>query len=613
VDKDSRLPIIKTYKALHGNNLEHEKGIRQKGIYGISLKNFLSLQFWSNKISFELIKIGNSLLFIVFLLLPLVAEARNFYVNNTCTYNGDGTTQDCATGEGHSGPFNSIGKAQKELNGDQSNNHLLLRRGQIFREQFTISGYGTENHPFDIGDYGTGNIPIISGADLFNRGLDWTREGVTIGTDNLTGAKLLWYLKVKTDPEQIFINGTRTIRVLSKRELDKENKWYFDRENGRVYVYCASNPSNLLIEVPSRSYGVEIKDKKFLKFKNIQVEKTKGDGFRVEGDSHYITLEKVVAKENYNTGMDVNCAGYTCTGGKVQDSIFMLNGGSGLKLSYAANWTISQNKLTNNCQLKTGKDAHTFAAGIKMTATNSANNILERNISSGNTNGCGIWLDFCGGGNIIRYNKTCGNGSAGIFNEITSGTEIYYNISCKNIGRSEASGIYIEGRKGLAPKGGPATNVKVYNNVLFANDKFGLIIQNGDGVRGNCYGNIIKNNIIVNTGNGPNLRVGGAAEQEKNIIENNCFGNESLNFIEWGWGKYKSSYAGWEAAYGSLTNSIKADPQMVDPSKDGFRLKPTSPCIGAGTDVGLSRDHAGVDLIKGSPPDVGAYRYSIKK
>ncbi len=547
---------------------------------------------------------------LVILLLPSFAWARHYYVDNTCSFNGDGTTQDCAAGVGQPGPFNSIANAQRAVTGDQSDNSLLLKRDRIFREQYNVSAYGTEGHPFIIGGYGTGNIPIISGADLLDRPSKWTREGVLNGAKNHALTRPLWYTTVGVDPEQIFINGSRATKVSSKDDLDKVDKWYFDRKNNRVYVYSVSHPSTRRIEVSSRFYGIYIKGKRYLKFQDLQVEKTKGDGFRVEGDSHYITLMNVISKENYNTGMDVNTGGYTCTGGKVQKSTFLFNGGSGLKLSHAASWTITHNNTSNNCQLRTGKEAHNWAAGIKMTGTDTAYNIIERNISSGNMYGCGIWLDFCGAGNVIRYNWTCKNGSAGIFNEITSGTEIYYNISCNNIGLSTASGIYIEGRKGQAPAGGRVTNVKVYNNVLFGNDKFGLIMQNGDGAKGNCHENIIKNNIMINTVNGPNLRVGGAAEHEKNTFADNCLGDESINFIEWGWGSYRSTYHAWERAYGSSTNSVKADPQMVDPFKKDFRLKPTSPCIDAGTDVGLTKDHAGVSLPIGRAPDIGAYEYS---
>jgi len=551
------------------------------------------------------------LLILVLLLLPSFAWAKHFYVDNMCSYNGDGTTQACAAGDGQPGPFNSIAKAQTALTGDQSDNSLLLKRDRIFREQYNVSAYGTESHPFTIGGYGAGNIPIISGADLLDRWSKWTKEGVLNGADNRAPAKRLWYTTVSGDPKQVFINGSRATEVSSKDDLDKVDKWCFDRKNNRIYVYSVSHPSTRRIEVSSRFCGIYIKGKRYLKFQNLQVEKTNGDGFRVEGDSHYITLENVVSNENYNTGMDVNTTGYTCTGGKVQNSTCSLNGGSGLKLSYAASWTITQNNTSNNCQLRTGKEAHNWAAGIKITATNSANNIIEKNISSGNKNGCGIWLDFCGAGNVIRYNWTEGNYSAGIFNEITSGTKIYYNVSCNN-----TSGIYVEGRSTPIPPypwaNYPANNNEVYNNVMWGNSKFGFILQQGQipYATGYCHDNIVKNNISVNTTDGPNLRVGGAAEYEKNTFSNNCFGKESTKFIEWGWGSYRSSYDAWEKAYGSSTNSVKADPKMVDPSNRNFRLKPTSPCIDAGTDVGLTQDHTGVRLPIGRAPDIGAYVYS---
>jgi hypothetical protein len=533
---------------------------------------------------------------------PSFIWAKDFYVDNQCPYNGDGTAQTCAFANGQPGPFNSIGNAQIALTGDQSDNKLLLRNDRLYREQYNVLAFGSDNHPFIIGSYGAGNIPIIRGSELLDKASDWV-------WDNSDPARSLWYAKINDDPGQIFINGARAIRLLTKGDLDKEAEWYYDQENKRIYIFSVSNPSTGMIEVSTRLYGIYVYGKRYITIRNIQVEKTMGSGFRIEGDSHYLTFENVIANENYYSGMSVYPGNY-CIGGMIQQSIFSGNGGSGLNLISVTNWTIRQNNTSNNCQLSTVNEAHNWTAGIKMNGTATANNIIENNISSGNTKGRGIWLDFCGTGNVIRYNKTCENRNAGIFNEITSGTEIYYNISCNNIGDYDASGIYIEGRNGQPPSGGQATNVKIFNNVIYGNEKFGLIMQNGDGVKGSCFGNSIKNNIIVRTTNGPNLRVGGKAEQEINTFENNCFGEELTNFIEWGWGVYKSGYVAWETVYGSSTTSVKADPQMVNPSKEDFRLNPTSPCIGAGTFVSLTNDYAGVYLPVGKAPDIGAYKYT---
>jgi parallel beta-helix repeat protein len=99
------------------------------------------------------------------------ASGTTYYVDNTCTYNGNGLAQTCASSSGAAGPFNSIANAQSAVTGNQSGNSVLLKDGDTFREQYSIPAYGTSGSPFTIGNYGTGALPIISGANLVT---SWT-------------------------------------------------------------------------------------------------------------------------------------------------------------------------------------------------------------------------------------------------------------------------------------------------------------------------------------------------------------------------------------------------------------------------------------------------------
>ena len=62
----------------------------------------------------------------------------------------------------------------------------------------------------------------------------------------------------------------------------------------------------------------------------------------------------------------------------------------------------------------------------------------------------------------------------------------------------------------------------------------------------------------------------------------------------------------WESASGE-TNSLNLDPSFVDPDNGDFHLKVDSPCIDAGTDVGLDRDFDYNPVPKGISVDIGAY------
>jgi hypothetical protein len=60
----------------------------------------------------------------------------------------------------------------------------------------------------------------------------------------------------------------------------------------------------------------------------------------------------------------------------------------------------------------------------------------------------------------------------------------------------------------------------------------------------------------------------------------------SLNFVEYGAGNYLSTYAAFDAAYGTSTHSVKTDPLFTSASTNDFTLTPTSPAIDVGTNLG---------------------------
>lgn len=89
--------------------------------------------------------------------------AVDYYVDNACSYNGNGTSQTCASASGQPGPFNSLGNAQSGVTGSHPDDRLLFKAGQTFKGTYTINAYGTAGHPFTVSSYGTGAKPIFDG------------------------------------------------------------------------------------------------------------------------------------------------------------------------------------------------------------------------------------------------------------------------------------------------------------------------------------------------------------------------------------------------------------------------------------------------------------------
>lgn len=148
-----------------------------------------------------------------------------------------------------------------------------------------------------------------------------------------------------------------------------------------------------------------------------------------------------------------------------------------------------------------------------------------------------------------------------------------------------------------------AANNNVFaNNLVFANRRGGIVLGAGDSPGGVIADNfIVTNNIIIyNIGIGiSELGLTGL----NNRYENNLiYGNTEAPV----------------ALQNGLRdrNTLNVDPQFVCYKQDGsgnYRLKPTSPCIDAGTELGApSIDFDGNARPQGKAVDIGPFEYVVK-
>jgi parallel beta-helix repeat protein len=192
----------------------------------------------------------------------------------------------------------------------------------------------------------------------------------------------------------------------------------------------------------------------------------------------------------------------------------------------------------------------------------SANNLLERSSIHDNRK-VGIQVYNGKGGvnnNIIRYNKSYKNGTAGLSDGKSgliigsgSGTIAYNNIVWGNPG----SGITV---------GYGASGVKVYNNTTYDNQEYGIDVRSSSNTE-------VKNNIIYGNKSGSITNAGTGTIQQNNLTDN---------------------------------------PNFVDPAKGNFKLNSGSPAIDKGSALTqIKDDFEGTPRPQGSGHDIGAYEYKV--
>ena len=116
--------------------------------------------------------------------------------------------KDSNYGTSQSAPWKTIARVNvaKFAPGDR----ILFKSGDVWREQLDFPSSGVAGDPIQIGSYGSGTAPIISGADLVPSNL-WKQ---------CTGCSAtIWEASVKTQPHVVLFNGAKGKKQSSISQL----------------------------------------------------------------------------------------------------------------------------------------------------------------------------------------------------------------------------------------------------------------------------------------------------------------------------------------------------------------------------------------------------------
>ncbi len=190
------------------------------------------------------------------------------------------------------------------------------------------------------------------------------------------------------------------------------------------------------------------------------------------------------------------------------------------------------------------------------------------------------------------------------------------------------SGMHID--SGVGGIGASNHQINIYYNLLYNCAGYGINISRPQAIGQSS----ILNNSLLNCGTlatvesgfpgaalymngGDNLKIG------NNIVSGSCnlfaydfaaSGNNTWDYNDYynassgsvfRWGATLQTWAAWSASRD--IHSITSNPLFVSTSIPNFQLQSDSPCIKAGTNVGLTSDYAGNPVP--SVPDIGAYEF----
>lgn len=500
---------------------------------------------------------------------------------------------------------------------------ILLKRDNVWRERLLIAMSGTSALPITYGAYGTGEDPVLNGADVI---ASWTSQGGNRYTATIT-----------KEPEVVVFDGVKGNRVNSAAAVDSLNDWFWTANTLTIYYEGAPHD----VEVSARQFVVEIFAASYINVINLAVHYAE-DGIRLY-DTHGVTLENMTVKDSagyagiilcavtagkgtYNTirhctvsaisgstdsmagggyghgifiwGQDL-CSHNTLAGNSVHD-----NGGAGLLIIDS-----SDNLVSENTAYRHGN------SGISISGLNSSGNIIEKNNVYENclleNDRFGINLYMVGDNNRVRYNlihnqhvftdeevgipgfmarsgavRFDGDSYIGVPDK--TGNQIYANLIF-----NEYEGIQIFN----------FSNVDVFNNTI-CNVFYSGVFMGCYNVPGSGNNNTFRNNIVAQS----QQQLVRNTQSTNSVFEYNVYYPDGSAAYEWNGNK--TNFASWRSTSGQDTHSQALNPGFADPVAGNFHLTSGSPCIDAGAFVGAGEvDIAGVMRPQGLGIDIGAYEF----
>lgn len=478
---------------------------------------------------------------------------------------------------------------------------IFLRRGDVWSEQLTVTSSGFENSPIIYTSYGSGNNPLIN---LTEPCTDWTL--ISIGSAKVwrgTSTRAM-------SPWGAIRKGSRVTqyRDWRMRLADIENGYFFKSpEDYHFYFrWDAGNPG--LMEIAAVDFGVYLKDKQYVIVDGIDVygpASVEGLSQIFLSNCDHVTVRNCILRLHNRHGIMAKSGTTHCiyenikASGHRSTAMYFWESGEGNKIlnceAFDSGTVISDHGdrgligifrtpgvLIEGCYVHDNGNEFVDHIDAAISIVQSPHVSILRNLVK-NAGGTAIMFAEQSHSGIAAYN-------------IVDGWGVFGKLIVKN---PYFAGIRIGG--GNLSYSQP--NCQIYNNLLLN----GTRISGEWGALGIMYsdhqGLQVKNNIFYDNDGTYEVHARSRTSFRDWTFSHNVYYRTSGKAIYWQGKEYDYSHIiGDENGYYSFDtkqdkHSINSNPQLTS---DRRNLEKNSPCINAGTWVGLTKDFYGNDVTEGN-------------
>jgi len=358
-----------------------------------------------------------------------------------------------------------------------------------------------------------------------------------------------------------------------------------------------------------QEHGLRIKNVSYITVQDIAVVNTTHTAVLVTPssgyDTNHIVLRRLTVRNAGFTGIEVNNSlnsgpgSHEIRGLVIKENIVYDTNYHGIILAYGVAGAKIQYNTVYTGHLRLGSHGISTWSNKSMAyvhdCTIEGNTVRHSKTDRKGGEGTGIHADNYTRNNLYRNNVCSFNEGSGFHAGLkSSGCKFHYNIGFRN-GTGSADS-YRGGITLAEPQ-----NVQIFNNVFYDNYPCGLCWF-GEAAKGVT----LKNNVIFDNAE-YEIKVG--VKAGSNVVsDHNCvFHRDGGRFMKWVGSD--CTWKEWKNISGKDDHSVNRDPRFVDPEDGDFNLHGDSPCIDAGTYVGLSRDFDGNDVPRGKKVDIGAFEF----
>lgn len=525
------------------------------------------------------------------------AGATTYYVDGSCTYNGNGTTASCAASAGAAGAWNSIGNALASDRTNANGGVRILIKAGTYKEitYFPQWRTGDEANRKVIAAYGDGEV-IIDGGFTVSSG--WTQDGSR------------YYATLTSTPQGVIVDNDQLsyYPATSVAAVDSPGEWYRDSSTNRLYIYPAAgkgSPANYQICLPNNDtyeYATTISsdntNNQYWYFHGLTIQG--GGSHGLYSTSSHLKVELCTLRFNGKTGASFQS--YSSNTGQYVDFLknrvycnCLHNWPLGAFNCHYGGWAMGLQMQIPNCTFRGNYVYDNHGEGIGAYGISSDSNaIIEDNISLNNWS-MNIYVDCAAGPTTIRRNFSYWDSSY-TRKRIVSGCieeSVRKKISPSCIGMGDENGscssaqsdyqnvyanLFINTRGMWNEAQSTGSNWKYwnfYNNTTIQPNvnpnTYGDDLCQAYCMWGNPTSSNLKNNIAVSQYNHPYAMIHDFATSSVSGLTADYNVYNASTASPFYFNSANRNFAGWKSASGQDANSLFQDPALNNTSYSSTR------------------------------------------